>query len=63
MIKEARFQLYRSEYKISNEPKALRNEYKKPFESIFSLWSKKYVTTTIPTPTIPTTSTAKLFIY
>ncbi|MDQ1337686.1 MAG: hypothetical protein QG617_653, partial [Campylobacterota bacterium] len=46
MMKEARFQLYRSEYIISSEPKALRKEYKKPFESIFSLWSKKYVAKT-----------------
>jgi hypothetical protein len=53
MIKEARFQLIRSEYKISSEPKALKNEYKKPFESIFSLCSKKYVVTTIITPKIP----------
>lgn len=53
MITEARFQLNDSENSIIIEPKALKNEYQKDFEDIFSICSKKYVTSMIDTPNIP----------
>jgi hypothetical protein len=62
MTKEERFQLYISEYKISSEPRAFKNEYQKPLGSIFWLCNKKYVTTTIITPKMPIASTVKLLI-